>query len=64
MFTDALIKHKRYTVTCFKIIFDDVSILIVFQHVFVFDEVFDDRCSNNDVYENTAKPLVQHVLSG
>ena len=49
---------------CFtiKVFLNQFSIFL--QHVFVFDEVFDSACSNHDVYEGTAKPLVQHVLQG
>ncbi len=34
------------------------------QHVFAFDEAFGASCSNQDVYEGTARPLVQHVIQG
>ncbi|KAL7985719.1 hypothetical protein Chor_013651 [Crotalus horridus] len=33
-------------------------------HVFYFDEVFGETCSNQDVYMKTAHPLIQHVFSG
>ncbi|XP_063151963.1 kinesin-like protein KIF24 [Candoia aspera] len=36
----------------------------VLQHVFYFDEVFGETCSNQDVYKKTAHPLIQHVFSG
>ncbi|XP_041092342.1 kinesin-like protein KIF24 isoform X2 [Polyodon spathula] len=36
----------------------------ILQHVFHFDAVFDDACSNQDVYMKTAYPLIQHVFSG
>ena len=49
----------RFTINVFL-----SQIYIFLQHVFVFDEVFDSVCSNQDVYEGTAKPLVQHVLQG
>ncbi|XP_051900753.1 kinesin-like protein KIF24 [Pristis pectinata] len=34
------------------------------QHVFYFDEVFEEACTNHDVYLKTAYPLIQHVFSG
>ncbi|XP_043543449.1 kinesin-like protein KIF24 isoform X1 [Chiloscyllium plagiosum] len=34
------------------------------QHVFYFDEAFEETCTNNDVYLKTAYPLIQHVFSG
>uniref|UniRef100_UPI00398F5342 kinesin-like protein KIF24 n=1 Tax=Pristiophorus japonicus TaxID=55135 RepID=UPI00398F5342 len=34
------------------------------QHVFYFDEVFEETCTNYDVYLKTAYPLIQHVFSG
>lgn len=33
------------------------------KHTFVFDEVFDEYCSNEEVYERTAKPLVDHIFT-
>ncbi|MGH0172300.1 UNVERIFIED_CONTAM: hypothetical protein FKN15_063039 [Acipenser sinensis] len=36
----------------------------ILQHVFHFDGVFDDACSNQDVYMKTAYPLIQHVFNG
>uniref|UniRef100_A0A670YVF8 Kinesin-like protein KIF24 n=1 Tax=Pseudonaja textilis TaxID=8673 RepID=A0A670YVF8_PSETE len=36
----------------------------ILQHVFYFDEVFGESCSNQDVYLKTAHPLIQHVLNG
>ncbi|XP_039225671.1 kinesin-like protein KIF24 [Crotalus tigris] len=36
----------------------------ILQHVFYFDEVFGETCSNQDVYMKTAHPLIQHVFSG
>ncbi|XP_058027943.1 kinesin-like protein KIF24 isoform X2 [Ahaetulla prasina] len=36
----------------------------ILQHVFYFDEVFGESCSNQDVYMKTAHPLIQHVFSG
>lgn len=36
----------------------------VLQHVFYFDEVFGEACSNQDVYLKTAHPLIQHIFSG
>ncbi len=29
----------------------------------MFDEVFDEQCSNDDVYRRTAQPLVEHVFN-
>ncbi|KAM4579460.1 uncharacterized protein V3H82_008677 [Fundulus diaphanus] len=37
---------------------------VVLQHTFHFDQVFGERSSNEEVYEKTAYPLVQHMLSG
>lgn len=34
------------------------------QHDFCFDEVFDARASNVDIYDRTAKLLVEHVFAG
>ena len=34
------------------------------QHNFTFDEVFDETCSNVDVYERTALPLVDYLFAG
>lgn len=34
------------------------------QHVFYFDEVFEEASTNHDVYVKTAYPLIQHVFSG
>ncbi|XP_041523523.1 kinesin-like protein KIF24 [Microtus oregoni] len=36
----------------------------ILQHVFYFDEVFGEACTNRDVYLKTAHPLIQHVFSG
>uniref|UniRef100_A0A8C7E5M4 Kinesin-like protein KIF24 n=1 Tax=Naja naja TaxID=35670 RepID=A0A8C7E5M4_NAJNA len=36
----------------------------ILQHVFYFDEVFGESCSNQDVYLKTAHPLIQHVFNG
>ncbi|XP_041095204.1 kinesin-like protein KIF24 [Polyodon spathula] len=36
----------------------------ILQHVFHFDGVFDDACSNQDVYMKTAYPLIHHVFNG
>uniref|UniRef100_A0ACB8ENX1 Kinesin-like protein kif24 n=1 Tax=Sphaerodactylus townsendi TaxID=933632 RepID=A0ACB8ENX1_9SAUR len=38
--------------------------LLLFQHVFYFDEVFGEACSNQDVYMKTAHPLIQHIFNG
>nr|XP_015218138.1 PREDICTED: kinesin-like protein KIF24 isoform X2 [Lepisosteus oculatus] len=34
------------------------------QHVFYFDDVFGESCTNEDVYRKTAYPLIQHVFNG
>ncbi|KAJ3089320.1 Kinesin-like protein kif24 [Quaeritorhiza haematococci] len=34
------------------------------EHSFVFDEVFDENASNEDVYKRTAWPLVEYIFSG
>ncbi|ERE83272.1 kinesin-like protein KIF24 isoform X1 [Cricetulus griseus] len=36
----------------------------ILQHVFYFDEVFDEACTNRDVYLKTAHPLIQHIFNG
>ncbi|XP_069737009.1 kinesin-like protein KIF24 [Phaenicophaeus curvirostris] len=36
----------------------------ILQHVFYFDEVFGESCTNQDVYMKTAHPLIQHVFNG
>ncbi|XP_043943184.1 kinesin-like protein KIF24 [Protopterus annectens] len=36
----------------------------VLQHVFYFDEVFSEACSNQDVYMKTAHPLIHHIFNG
>uniref|UniRef100_A0A8D2LP47 Kinesin-like protein KIF24 n=1 Tax=Varanus komodoensis TaxID=61221 RepID=A0A8D2LP47_VARKO len=36
----------------------------ILQHVFYFDEVFGETCSNQDVYMKTAHPLIQHIFNG
>ncbi|NXY35990.1 KIF24 protein, partial [Pomatorhinus ruficollis] len=36
----------------------------ILQHVFYFDEVFDETCTNQDVYMKTAYPLIQHIFNG
>ncbi|XP_061469239.1 kinesin-like protein KIF24 [Rhineura floridana] len=36
----------------------------ILQHVFYFDEVFGEACSNHDVYMKTAHPLIQHIFNG
>ncbi|NXX76121.1 KIF24 protein, partial [Urocolius indicus] len=41
-----------------------VKTVFLFQHVFYFDEVFGDSCTNQDVYMKTAHPLIQHILNG
>ncbi|KAM9331049.1 kinesin-like protein KIF24 [Gastrophryne carolinensis] len=36
----------------------------ILQHIFYFDEVFSETFTNQDVYEKTAQPLIQHVFNG
>ncbi|KAM5298448.1 kinesin-like protein KIF24 [Ctenodactylus gundi] len=36
----------------------------ILQHVFYFDEVFGEVCTNQDVYMKTAHPLIQHIFNG
>lgn len=36
----------------------------IFQHEFIFDEVFDEGCSNEDVYIRAARPLINCVFEG
>ncbi|XP_033750004.1 uncharacterized protein LOC117334470 [Pecten maximus] len=34
------------------------------EHEFIFDEVFDEKCSNEDVYVRAARPLVGNIFTG
>ncbi|NXB77242.1 KIF24 protein, partial [Donacobius atricapilla] len=36
----------------------------ILQHVFYFDEVFEETCTSQDVYMKTAYPLIQHIFKG
>ncbi|KAM4850131.1 kinesin-like protein KIF24 [Urocitellus parryii] len=36
----------------------------ILQHVFYFDEVFGEACTNGDVYMKTTYPLIQHIFNG
>ncbi|XP_020019423.2 kinesin-like protein KIF24 isoform X2 [Castor canadensis] len=36
----------------------------ILQHIFYFDEVFGEACTNRDVYMKTAHPLIQHIFNG
>ncbi|NXD30143.1 KIF24 protein, partial [Spelaeornis formosus] len=36
----------------------------ILQHVFYFDEVFGESCTNQDVYMKTVYPLIQHIFNG
>ncbi|XP_040337421.1 kinesin-like protein KIF24 isoform X1 [Herpailurus yagouaroundi] len=36
----------------------------ILQHVFYFDEVFGEACTNRDVYMKTTHPLIQHIFNG
>ncbi|XP_006898568.1 PREDICTED: kinesin-like protein KIF24 [Elephantulus edwardii] len=36
----------------------------ILQHVFYFDEVFGEACTNRDVYLKTTYPLIQHIFNG
>ncbi|KAM6182818.1 kinesin-like protein KIF24 [Erethizon dorsatum] len=36
----------------------------ILQHVFYFDEVFGEACTNRDVYTKTTHPLIQHIFNG
>ncbi|XP_077004017.1 kinesin-like protein KIF24 [Tamandua tetradactyla] len=36
----------------------------ILQHVFYFDEVFGETCTNWDVYMRTTHPLIQHIFNG
>lgn len=38
--------------------------LLFVQHKFYFDQVFGEHCSNEEVYQRTAYPLVRHMLNG
>ncbi|XP_030832800.1 kinesin-like protein NACK1 isoform X2 [Strongylocentrotus purpuratus] len=50
----ALVKERKLTVDLTK---------IVQVHKYHFDEVFHETCSNEEVYERTAKPLVQIIFN-
>ncbi len=34
------------------------------QSTFTFDEVFDEKCDNEEVYKRTALPLVEYIFTG
>ncbi|KAI5942056.1 kinesin-like protein KIF24 [Manis javanica] len=36
----------------------------ILQHVFYFDEVFGEACTNWEVYMKTTHPLIQHIFNG
>ncbi|XP_043783234.1 kinesin-like protein KIF24 isoform X1 [Cervus elaphus] len=36
----------------------------ILQHVFYFDEIFDEACTNQDIYMKTTHPLIQHIFNG
>ncbi|NWU07685.1 KIF24 protein, partial [Cephalopterus ornatus] len=36
----------------------------ILEHVFYFDEVFGESCTNQDVYMKTAYPLIRHIFNG
>ncbi|XP_074251084.1 kinesin-like protein KIF24 isoform X2 [Saimiri boliviensis] len=36
----------------------------ILQHVFYFDEVFGEACTNRDIYMKTTHPLIQHIFNG
>lgn len=38
--------------------------VLFLQHRFYFDKVFGEESSNEEVYQQTAYPLVQHMLNG
>ena len=54
-----LLKRKQIIIynTC-----DTDYILRKFQHVFAFDEVFNDDSSNEDVYRRAVRPLLEGVF--
>lgn len=41
-----------------------VAFFLSTQHKFYFDQVFGEKSSNEEVYHQTAYPLVQHMLKG
>lgn len=41
-----------------------VYLFLSFQHEFIFDEVFDEACSNEDVYIRAARPLINCIFEG
>ena len=38
--------------------------LFYLQHEFMFDEVFDEKCTNEDVYIRAARPLINCLFDG
>ena len=41
-----------------------VTYIYSLQHEFIFDEVFDEKCSNEDVYIRAARPLISCIFDG
>nr|XP_054756282.1 uncharacterized protein LOC129262224 isoform X1 [Lytechinus pictus] len=51
----ALVKERKLTLDLTK---------VVQMHKYIFDEVFHEKCSNEEVYERTAMPLIQKIFKG
>lgn len=51
-------------IACFFYFTSCTLLFYPMQHRFYFDQVFGEESSNEEVYQSTAYPLVQHMLSG
>ncbi|KAK2119909.1 Kinesin-like protein kif24 [Saguinus oedipus] len=40
------------------------EVAVLRSHVFYFDEVFGEACTNRDIYVKTTHPLIQHIFNG
>ena len=40
-----------------------IVVIVYFQYQFEFDETFDESCTNKDIYERTAQPLIKTVFN-
>lgn len=56
--------YYSYYCCLFSLFYTFVLALLPMQHRFYFDQVFGEDSSNEEVYQRTAYPLVQHMLSG
>ncbi|XP_074525839.1 uncharacterized protein LOC141790100 [Halichoeres trimaculatus] len=59
------LEHEDEDVYSADAVFDDLSFVhLSLKHKFFFDQVFGEESSNEEVYQRTAYPLVQHMLNG